>query len=211
MTINYKLPKEIPYREGLWMKLFESKNRKLRMTDVGEYSITHPYMAKEFINAIYKYSIDNKIETVTCLDITSGLGGLVRYLIKLFDKCISVEKSELHFEIQKSNLKLLLSDDEYKKIYFVNSDFLSLNVNPVDVIICDPPWGGRDYRKHELNSLWLGEKNIVDVISDMFEKKKCKIFALLVMENYNFNELIVKFSKMSIQKVRNVFLILVSQ
>lgn len=209
---NESLPKEIEYNKEIWKKIFNSENAKLRMTDVGVYSITYPYMARGFVNMLRKYSEDNNILIRKCMDVTSGLGGMLRYMC--CDKIISIERNKVHYNILKSNMRILLSS-KYKTIKFINDDYTKIynEIEEVDMIVCDPPWGGRDYRENEIMSLNLGSYNIIDLINILFNKNKCRVFGLLTMENYNFEDLekLNANLKYKVNKMRNVYLVIISK
>ena len=40
-----------------------------------------------------------------------------------------------------------------------------------DVVFLDPPWGGPDYNKHTQLSLFLGDRNVADVVVDLFHNR----------------------------------------
>jgi len=201
-------PIEIKYNKILWLKLFDSYNSKLKMSNVGVYSITKPYVALKFIIYIMMYAEENNIIINNVIDSTAGLGGITRYLIKFIKNVISIEKNKLHYEICKFNMNIFEPDN---KIKFINNNFISLidTINNQDLIICDPPWGGPSYKNKETNSLFLDDINIYIIINKLFNENKCKIFALITMLNYNFKDLdnLNKNIDYTIFNVRNVLLI----
>jgi trimethylguanosine synthase len=201
-------PIEIKYNKILWLKLFDSYNSKLKMSNVGVYSITKPYVALKFIIYIMMYAEENNIIINNVIDSTAGLGGITRYLIKFIKNVISIEKNKLHYEICKFNMNIFEPDN---KIKFINNNFISLidTINNQDLIICDPPWGGPSYKNKETNSLFLDDINIYIIINKLFNENKCKIFCLITMLNYNFKDLdnLNKNIDYTIFNVRNVLLI----
>ena len=201
-------PIEIKYNKILWLKLFDSYNSKLKMSNVGVYSITKPYVALKFIIYIMMYAEENNIIINNVIDSTAGLVGITRYLIKFIKNVISIEKNKLHYEICKFNMNIFEPDN---KIKFINNNFISLidTINNQDLIICDPPWGGPSYKNKETNSLFLDDINIYIIINKLFNENKCKIFALITMLNYNFKDLdnLNKNIDYTIFNVRNVLLI----
>jgi hypothetical protein len=205
-------PIEVKYNKNLWLKLFDSYNSKLKMTNIGIYSITKPYVALKFIIYIMMYAEDNKINLINAIDATAGLGGITRYLYKFTKNVISIEKNKLHFDICKFNMSIFEPDN---KIKFINNNFIAIidSISNQDLIICDPPWGGPSYKNKETNSLFLDDINVYIIINKLFNENKCKIFALITMINYNFKDLenIDKNICYNIFNVRNVLLICFSK
>ena len=201
-------PSEISYNRDLWLRLFETTNQKLRMTDVGVYSITHPYMAMQFVVSIMAIVRDIGVQAKTATDSTGGLGGMSRYICIFFEKLTVVEKNSLHFDICKSNLQILSGG---RNITFVKLSFLEYmeKMPPQDMIFCDPPWGGSIYKSQTHNSLYLDGKNVCDIINVVFSRGICKVFALMAMINYNFDDLdmINPDITYKVGNVRNVYLI----
>lgn len=201
-------PYEITYDKLLWLKLFDSYNNNLKMTNIGVYSITKPFVALKCIIYILLYSSKKKINIQTALDATAGLGGITRYLYKFIPNIISIEKNSLHFNICKSNLDILYPKNT---ITFINNTFVSLidSLEMQDLIICDPPWGGPEYKNSLKCSLYLDNINVYIIINKLFKLKKCKIFALISMYNYNYDDLLQLDNNIyyTIYNIRNISLI----
>lgn len=177
----------VKYNKQLWISLFGIADRNLLMTEEGIYSITRPPVAKSFVSTIIRFLNDNKITVRNVVDSTTGLGGMARYLCDAFYNVTCVEKNKEHFNISMSNIHILCK----KQPLFVNDSCLNFikNVGNVDMIVCDPPWGGKDYIYNTNNSLYLDSQNICHVINDIFNDGICKVFVLLIMYNFNFLDL----------------------
>ena len=56
-----------------------------------------------------------------------------------------------------------------------------------DAVFFDPPWGGPEYKKQDKMDLFLGDKNIVDIIQNMMDGTTT--IAMRLPFNYNFDSL----------------------
>ena len=180
---------------------------KIRITDVGLYSITKKNEAY-FITSIISKSFMNSDYTIT--DSTAGIGGntMSFQMCDNILKVNSVELDELHFNILKNNINLYRDSD---KVNLINANYLDICKKiEQDVIFFDLPWGGRDYKKNEQVSLGLENSNgkhvnIITIINDM--KNFAKIQVLKVPTNFNFNDFFkeINYNKIKIHKIFNKY------
>ena len=59
-----------------------------------------------------------------------------------------------------------------------------------DCVFFDPPWGGPGYKNNKSLDLFLGERNVVDVIIELFENNKVKYVVLKAPTNFNETKLL---------------------
>lgn len=172
--------KEVSYKEGLWRKKFypvpDLDYRRLRMSDVGLYSICKPVFI-DLIRDIIRKRFRGRSPVIT--DGTAGMGMISIILAKDY-RVTAVEKETLHAEMIRNNARVYgvsldVITDDYTKV------FMRLRQ---DVVVLDPPWkvlDGKYYKEKDLVDLMLSGINVVDIIN-MLDAKLIILFA-----PYNFN------------------------
>ena len=164
-------PKEIKYKYKLWKKFFINKNvnlSKLRLSNIGIYSMSKPKYAIRTINIIKKYF--NKNENIVITETSGNMGGDSIIFAKNFSRVNTVEIVKLHYEILKNNLK------QYKLLNKVNikyGDYLDymLKFNQ-NVVYIDAPWGGKDYKSQKYIDLYLDNISIIDISNELKNRTK---------------------------------------
>jgi 16S rRNA G966 N2-methylase RsmD len=180
---------------------------KLRITDVGLYSITKREEAYFITNLITKFFINKKI---TITDSTACIGGnTISFAMSpnIF-KVNSVEKSDLHCDILKNNLQLYSLDN---KVNILHDNYLNICFNlEQDVIYHDFPWGGSSYKEKTNLHLYLtdddGEKHdLIDIVNSV--KDKCRLQVVKVPINFSFCDFFanVDYNKIRIHKIFNKY------
>lgn len=153
---------------------------KLKISNVGRYSVTHPEDAVKISNIVKSYFGKN----ITVTDATANNGGNTIAFAKTFEKVNSVEISEAEYKILLGNIKVY----GLKNIKTYNEDYLKvMDKLKQDVVFIDPPWGGRNYKKKTNLNLYLGNKTLVQVIDSL--TGKCEAVVCKVPFNYNFYSL----------------------
>jgi 16S rRNA G966 N2-methylase RsmD len=202
----------LPYEENLWKKLFNKPPNndysKLQMTKVGTYSIGQPDINKELIEFVKDQALDMKLDInkLTITETNGGLGGFSYSLLSEFNNLNIVELNPTHFKIIQNNLKVYGFQENFKKnIKIYKGDYINKMMElSQDIIISDPPWGGKDYIKQPSIRLGFSNIDITDVINYLYENKKFSLFIFLAPKNYNFNSFIsnIKTKNIYIRKVR---------
>ena len=72
-----------------------------------------------------------------------------------------------------------------------------------DVIFIDPPWNGLFYKAYDKLHLYLGNKDIFDIVSEWYNKKKAKLYCIKCPSNFDFDPFIKNFNDIYIQKLKN--------
>jgi 16S rRNA G966 N2-methylase RsmD len=180
---------------------------KLRITDVGLYSITKREEAYFITNLITKFFINKKI---TITDSTACIGGnsISFAMSQNIIKVNSVEKSQLHSDILKNNLQVYCLDN---KVEVINDNYLNVcNKLEQDVIYHDFPWGGISYKEKNNMHLYLtddnGEKyDLINIVNNL--KDKCRLQVIKVPINFSFNDFFVNidYNKIRIHKIFNKY------
>ena len=200
--------KDIPIEKiaEIFPKMDESIN-KLRITDVGLYSITKKNEAFFITNLITKYFGENQI---VITDSTACCGGnTISFLLHpQVEKVNSIEMNNLHFEILKNNVELYKNNS---KIQLINSNYLDVAQNlEQDVIFYDLPWGGKNYIEKEEISLGLYTNNnffisLSSIVNQM--KDKTKLQVLKIPLNFAFTKFLreIEYTKIKIHKIYNKY------
>ena len=94
---------------------------------------------------------------------------------KNFKKVYAIELNKERYNYLVNNLKIFKLE---------NSEIINGNMLDViptlkqDVIFADPPWGGKDYIKHDKLDLFINKIEISKVTKDMLDKKYCQLMVL---------------------------------
>lgn len=221
-TTDRKILDPLPllkYDETKWKKLFPNENlssenwKKLQMTEVGTYSIGQPDMSKELIEfvkeQIFQYGNNLSDKKIVITETNGGLGGFSLALLNEFDTINIVELNPTHYSIIKNNLTMYgYTNKNEKKITIYEADYLNKMLSlEQDIIICDPPWGGKNYINNQHMKLGISNIDITYIINILGFRNKFKIFIFLAPKNFDFNSFmrgidVQYFKTISIKKVR---------
>jgi len=139
------------------------------------------------------------------MDGTANCGGNTISFSNFFTKVISIELNEENYNALKintgvynlDNVKLILGStlDYYKKLKY-------------DILFLDPPWGGKNYKKHTVLDLKIGNKDIKEIIHDLKKLgKKGLVFKLPFNFNLTQNYMIGNY--LSIIKIKNYYCVVI--
>lgn len=192
---------------NLFQKLKDIDVTKVRMTDIGVYSVTpwrEAHLISRWITQFYKGEkavLKANGETLRVTDATANVGGnTLSFHLNGFS-VNAVENDKLTAEILKHNLEVYKIDS--KNVH--NCDYVSVYETFVqDVVFIDAPWGGSNYKLAKSLSLYLSGVNVSDLCANLLEEKKASLVALKVPFNFNLSELKKKVKGCKIV-VREVF------
>ena len=161
---------------------------KLQISNIGKYSISKPDDALIINKIILKYFKKSKKIIVT--DATANNGGNTIHFALDFYQVNSIEIDKEQYNILKNNIEIY----GLKNVTLYNDDYLNVmkKLNQ-DVIFIDAPWGGPLYYKIKDLDLFLGNKNIINVVKELYDNMAFKLCLLKVPKNYNFQRLFNKF------------------
>jgi hypothetical protein len=178
-TWNYRFPSE----KGV-------NKKKLRLTEVGVYSIATPAISRELakvVGQVTKY-IKKTPSNVIITETSGGVGGFTIQLAKTFKHINVVELLPEHARIIKHNLQVYKRD--MKDIRVINSGYLEVMYDwPSDIIISDPPWGGSGYKTKKYINLGYDNLDIISIINRLHAKHMFKAFILFAPKNYDMASL----------------------
>jgi len=154
--------------------------RKLKLTNIGEYSIIQKKSADEVLNEIDRRFGETTDITVT--DATGGMGGLAIYLAPHLKKIKLVEVVSQHARIIQGNMKVynITNYQVYRRDYLEIMNRLTQ-----DVVFFDPPWGGRGYSKNKQLSLGLNNVNIACICNHLIENGRVKMIIIFAPKNFD--------------------------
>jgi predicted RNA methylase len=209
------------YDETIWKARFPpiADYSRLQLTNVGIYSIARPKIAQDMMRFLTETCLENKIiksrkdfAQMTITETFGGLGGFLLELAKHFGHINTVELNPIHIKCMENNLKVYGYDKTEVDIKILNEDYLDVAFNlKQDIIICDPPWGGLDYRKKRFIKLGVNNVNIVHIINELHKQRAFKVFVLLAMINFDMQDFIqnIKVRKFVIHKLERHYFILI--
>lgn len=213
-TSDKSSPKIVNYNAAQWKLLFplidNDKYKKLKMTDIGIYSIAKPHFTTSLVSFIehelLTYGLsESELKNITVTETHGGVGGFSLGLIKQFNNLNIAEINKIHADVIKNNLEVYGYDKTKNKIITIyNENYLNIfDKLEQDVIICDPPWGGKVYAKEKQMKLWISNIDLTYIINYLNANKKFKLFIFLAPFNFDFNSFFknVKASEIKIAKV----------
>jgi len=89
------------------------------------------------------------------------LEGIQLIFPKIFKKVNSVELQKIHCKALKNNIQIYNCNNV--KI-FCNNYLDIMKKIKQDIINFDPPWGGPEYSKKDYVNLYLGEKDLSEIV-----------------------------------------------
>lgn len=188
---NLEKPLEIPMVKSI-MELFPPKQNldksKLKMSNVGLYSITPYKEADSLSNSILNILDNYGLGELDITDATGGMGGNTISFSKYFRNVNSIENNREHFDILKHNIENVYTCEN---VILYNSDYTTIFDKIVqDIIYIDPPWGGPDYKKYDKLKLYLGGISIDIFIRDkLLGIENIKLIVLKVPKNFDYTGL----------------------
>lgn len=162
--------------------------RQLKWDDVALYSVMKSTDAdavtKVMLERLKKSKPDQS--SFTMIDATACIGGNTISFAAEFEHVVSVEIHPERAKMLEFNVEVAGFKD---RVAVVQGDFLDLDLSILrpDGVFLDPPWGGPEYKNYTNLDLYLGTKNIVDVIRDILAPGR--IIGIRLPFNYNFERL----------------------
>lgn len=198
----------LKYDAPLWKRKFPSDINnidldldslcKLKLTNIGSYSIATPEISNEliyFIHELYRTKImpnhehPKKFEDLTITETHGGVGGFTLRLANAFKNVHTVEINPIHSSIIEHNLKIYNLYSQGIKI--LSADYLDVMMDiENDVIISDPPWGGFSYAGKKSIKLGIDNINITYIINELWKRDKFKLFILMTPRNFDIQDFI---------------------
>lgn len=146
--------------------------------------------------------IENKYLTI--LDATANCGGDTVNFAKKFNKVIAVEIDPLRAEYLQNNINV----HKLNNVTVVNSDFNKVQMDNVDILFVDPPWGGEGYKNKTNLRLTLGDTYIEDICNKV-NMKYTKLIVLKLPFNYDLSALFanIMFNSITVDQFGNTIIV----
>lgn len=169
-----KYEKYFPKKEGL-------DYTKLRLSNIGEYSIAKPHIAERIVETI----VSDVGEDATVTDAFGNMGGMAIALAKRVSKVNTCEIVPKHCEILQNNLEQY---GLFDKVNLKCGDYMKVMKSlKQDAVVLDPPWGGTDYKEKTNIDLGMNNVNIICIINKLLDK--AKYIYMMVPHNYKYDDL----------------------
>uniref|UniRef100_A0A6C0EQ00 Trimethylguanosine synthase n=1 Tax=viral metagenome TaxID=1070528 RepID=A0A6C0EQ00_9ZZZZ len=156
----------------------------LRTTEEGSYSITRRRDAEKILNIMR--NIFKDIKTMTITDATACIGGDTLNFAMNFGHVHSIELKVDNFDALTNNVHVY----DFNNVTLHNANSVELFNWNTHVLYIDPPWGGKDYKKHKELDLFISEKRLDCWLEDILSRKNRPQYIVLKLPaNYNFKRL----------------------
>jgi predicted RNA methylase len=170
--------------EDLFPKKQDVVYSLLKTTAEGSYSITRRRDAERIMIVLGNIFKDTKTMTIT--DATACIGGDTLNFALQFGHVHSIELSTENFEALEHNIEIY----NLKNVTLYHGDCVQLFHWNTNVLYVDPPWGGKDYKKHKEMDLYLSDKRIDCWLEEILSRKNRPEYIVLKLpSNYNFKRL----------------------
>lgn len=170
--------------EDLFPKKEGVEYQKLKTTTEGSYSITRRRDAERIMIVIG--NIFKETKTMTITDATACIGGDTLNFALKFGHVHSIELNEKNFEALENNVKTY----DFHNVTLHHGDSTMLFHWNTNVLYIDPPWGGKDYKKHKELDLFLSDKRLDCWLEEILSRKNRPDYIVLKLPfNYNFKRL----------------------
>lgn len=170
--------KLFPYIGDKFEKLMIDEESKMYITKYNDANII-----TNIINIHLEETFKLKSYDCNIVDMTAGVGGNVLSFCASFNLIHGIEIDEIREKYLKNNVEIFGFDN----IVTYCGDSLTCinNIEDIDIIFIDPPWGGKKYKDITKIRLSLSDIGIEKVVDDLFNKKNPKIICLKLPNNYD--------------------------
>lgn len=180
---------------------------KLQTTEEGSYSITRRRDAEKIMNILK--GVFPAIKTLTITDATACIGGDTLNFASKFAHVHSIELKEDNFKALTNNVEVY----GYQNITLHNADSVTFFNWNTHILYVDPPWGGKDYKKHENLDLFISNKRLDVWLEEVLMRRNRPNHIILKLpSNYNFNRLnfLVNVDSIKPYQIRSYILVIIN-
>ena len=166
-----------PRREGL-------DYSALKTTEEGSYSITRRRDAEKILNILR--SVFKDMKTMTITDATACIGGDTINFAMNFGHVHGIELKTDNFDALTNNVQVY----NFHNVTLHHADSIEFFNWNTHVLYIDPPWGGKDYKKHKTLDLFLSDRRVDCWLEEiLLRKNRPQYIVLKLPVNYNFDRL----------------------
>eukprot|EP00930_Biecheleria_cincta_P075780 TRINITY_DN62977_c0_g1_i1.p1 TRINITY_DN62977_c0_g1~~TRINITY_DN62977_c0_g1_i1.p1 ORF type:complete len:529 (-),score=73.56 TRINITY_DN62977_c0_g1_i1:136-1722(-) len=180
----------------------EQGKESLRITNIGEYSMASPEVAKQISQTILSYF--DSTANLTLTEACSNMGGNTINFARHFAKVQAVEFLPVHCDILKNNLAQYVHAKAKVEVHC--ADFLDMmDELQQDVIYFDPPWDRKVYPNSKSGSvdLYLDNVHLGNIVNALLQK--VQLAAIWVPYNFNFHAFMDKVQSKSFHTHKTLF------
>jgi hypothetical protein len=157
---------------------------RLRTTEEGSYSITRRRDADRIMGILR--TVFKDIANMTITDVTACIGGDTLNFASNFLHVHSIEMNLENFEVLTNNVEVY----GFHNITMHHGDSVKLFNWNTNVLYVDPPWGGKDYKKHTNLDLFISEMRLDCWLEQILSRKnRPEHIVLKLPANFNFKRL----------------------
>ena len=157
---------------------------RLRTTEEGSYSITRRRDADRIMGILR--TVFKDIANMTITDVTACIGGDTLNFASNFLHVHSIEMNLENFEVLTNNVEVY----GFHNITMHHGDSVKLFNWNTNVLYVDPPWGGKDYKKHTNLDLFISEMRLDCWLEQILSRKNRQEHIVLKLPaNFNFKRL----------------------
>lgn len=188
---------EIIFRDRLFPYIERSKLNKLMIDKETMSYITTPNTAKQICNIIRNYFKKYGVEMDSIIDCTACVGGDTIALANIFSEVVSVEIDKDRYNMLQNNINVY----KLKNVTVYNADCIELlkQIEYTQAIYLDPPWGGSEYKSCDNLRLFIGDKSIENITTDLIHRrythKPPRFIILKLPQNYDIQHFFTSVTK----------------
>jgi tRNA G10 N-methylase Trm11 len=190
MSSRRRMNRSIDYTK-LFLEPPEKNYKNLQIDRESISYITTPHNAI-IVSWILRSNLDgNDLHKLTIFDGTSGVGGDTIVFGHVFGSVIGCELDKNRFSMLQNNINVY----DLSNVIVMNDDCLKLmfDLNFLDIVYLDPPWGGKSYKKEDNLTLSIGDMSVETIVNDLLDPEKSrselKLIVLKLPKNYDIKHL----------------------
>ena len=189
-----------PHKEGL-------DYSRLQTTTEGSYSITRRRDAERILN-VFRHVFPN-MKQLTITDASACIGGDTLNFASHFAHVHSIEIKDDNFKALTSNIEVY----GFQNVTLHHADSVKIFNWNTHILYIDPPWGGKDYKKHNSMDLFMSEKRLDVWLEEILVKRnRPNHIVLKLPSNYNFSRLnfLTNVDAISPHQIRSYILVIIT-
>lgn len=151
---------------------------RMLVDETGLFSVASSKCGNAFANIMAKHcllSFGKDASEIVAIDLTASVGGLTLSFAKTFNRCIAIEIDAHRAALCQENMAThachnvhVRCQDSVEVMPLLGHEFSE----QVKVIIIDPPWGGKYYKREKDKQIMMGKWTMVQVIERIYQSMK---------------------------------------
>lgn len=151
--------------------------QEAEITPESKYSSLLPW----HVNQVREIFTDEELDPSLIVDANAHIGADTWNFSQIYPNADIIS-----IELDPENFRLLQHNTRFAKKHLMRGDALEIipQLNHIDLLYFDPPWGGRDYKTQDKIDLYLSGQNIGQVVERFLDRAS----VIVLKTPYNFNE-----------------------